>query len=264
MKIKFIGTGSGITSLKRFHSSILISSSGYNLLVDCGDGISRSILQQNISFNSIDSVLISHLHADHYTGLASLLTQMKLANRTNDLSVFVHSTEIKFIEDFIFHSYLFRERMDFELKIIPLEVEKEIKMKDDFNFIAKFNSHLDKYKRASSSITPPQDLDRLGFASLSFLFKDEENATIYSGDIGSENDLYLFAQKVDWFITETSHIKVENLVEVLKKLNPEKLILTHIDDDSEEILKVYLESLPKQLKSHFLLASDGLKLNQSK
>ena len=256
MNIKFIGTGSGIASLKRFHSSILISSSGYNLLVDCGDGISRAILKQNINFNSIDSVLISHLHADHYTGLASLLTQMKLANRTNKLSVFVHSTEIKFIEDFIFHSYLFRERMDFELKIISLEVEKEIKIIDNFNFIARFNSHLDKYKKYDSE-------NMLGFVSLSFLFKDEENTIVYSGDIGNEKDLFLFKEKIDWIITETTHVKVDNLAEVFEKLNPGKLILTHFDDDSEEILKGYLESLPKRLKSHFLLAYDGLELNQS-
>ena len=33
----------------------------------------------------------------------------------------------------------------------------------------------------------------------------------YSGDVGSENDLYLFNQKVDWFITETTHIKHEEI-----------------------------------------------------
>ena len=256
MKIKFIGTGSGKTSLNRFHSSFLISSSGYNLLVDCGEGISRAILRQNINFNIVDSILISHLHADHYSGLPSLLTQMKLTGRTNELSVFAHSSEIKFIEDLIFHSYLFKERMDFALKIIPIEVEKEIKIKNDFYFMAQFNSHLDKYKKHDSE-------NKLGFVSLSFLFTDAENSCIYTGDIGNEKDLYLFNQKVDWFLTETIHIQVENLEEVFKKLDPGKLILTHIDDDSEEILKGYLESLPKQLKSHFFLASDGIELNQS-
>jgi ribonuclease BN (tRNA processing enzyme) len=225
------------------------------MLVDCGDGISRAILHQNISFNSIDCILISHLHADHYAGLPSLLTQMKLIGRNKVLSVFVHSSEKDFIEDFILHSYLFKERMSFELKVIPFNDEREIKVNENFNFIARLNSHLDKYKKYDTE-------NKLGFASLSFLFKDDENSFIYSGDIGNEKDLYLFNQKVDWFITETTHIKVENLTDIFKKLKPGKLILTHIGEDFEKRLDQYLASLPEHQKSHIILAIDGLKLNR--
>jgi ribonuclease Z len=150
------------------------------MLVDCGDGISRAILNQNISFNSIDCILISHLHADHYAGLPSLLTQMKLTGRNKLLLLFVHTRDKDFIKEFILHSYLFKERMSFELRIIPIDDEREIKVTEKFNFTARLNSHLDKYKSASSSTLPPPDLDKLGFASLSFLFKDDENSLIYS------------------------------------------------------------------------------------
>lgn len=202
MKIKFLGTGSGQTSLNRFHSSLLITSSNHNLLVDCGDGIPKAILKQNINFNSIDSILISHFHADHFSGLPSLVTQMKLLSRKNDLTIFVNSSEKDFLEDFIFHSYLFKERMNFNLNIISFDEENEIKVSENFYFISKLNSHLEKYRKYDSE-------NKLGFASLSFYFKDDENSLIYSGDVGSENDLYLFNQKVDWFITETTHIKKE-------------------------------------------------------
>ncbi len=113
MKIKFLGTGSGKTSLNRYHSSFLISSSTNSLLVDCGDGISKAILKQNIDFNSFNSILISHFHADHFAGLPSLLTQMKLGGRKNELTIFVHSSEKPFLEDFICHSYLFKRANDF-------------------------------------------------------------------------------------------------------------------------------------------------------
>jgi ribonuclease Z len=225
------------------------------MLVDCGDGISRAVLNLNISFNSIDCILISHLHADHYTGLPSLLAQMKLAGRKKILSVFVNSSEKDFIEDFIFHSYLFKERMSFDLKIVAFDDEREIKVNENFNFTTRLNSHLDKYKKYDTE-------NKLGFASLSFLFKDDENSLIYAGDIGTEKDLYLFNQKVDLFITETTHIKVENLIDIFEKLNPGKLILTHIGDDFEESLEQYLESLPEHLKSRIILTFDGLELNQ--
>lgn len=254
MKIKFLGTGSGQTSLNRFHSSFLISSSNHNLLVDCGDGISKAILKQNINFNSIDSILISHFHADHFPGLPSLLTQMKLSSRKNDLTIFVHSSEKDFLDSFIFHSYLFKERMTFNLKLISFHAETEIKVVEKFNFVSKINSHLDKYKKYDFE-------NKLGFASLSFYFKDDENSLIYSGDIGNENDLYLFNQKVDWFITETTHIRKENILKLLEKSDPTEIILTHIGDDFEKPLNEFHQSLPNHIKSRIIQAFDGFELN---
>lgn len=256
MNIKFLGTGSGVTLLNRFHSSFLITSSNYNLLVDCGDGISKAILSQNIEYNSIDSILISHFHADHYTGLPSLLTQMKIDKRKKKLTIYVHSSDKDFLEEFILHSYLFKERMTFDLKIIPFSEENEIIINNEFKFVSKINSHLDKYKKHDKE-------NKLSFTSLSFLFKDDENSCIYTGDIGSEKDLFLFNQKVDWFISEVTHIKIESLLEVSKKLHPQKIVLTHIADDFENSIKNYLESLPNHLKSTFIQAYDGLELNQS-
>lgn len=262
MKIKFLGTGSAQTSLNRFHSSFLISSSNHNLLVDCGDGISRVILKQNINFNSIDSILLSHFHADHYSGLPSLITQMKLSSRKKDLTIYVHSSEKDFLEDFIFHSYLFKELMTFNLIIHSFDEGKEVLLSDHFKFTSKLNSHLDKYKTVSLETLPLREKE-LGFASLSFLFKDEENSIIFSGDVGSENDLFLFNQKVDWFIIETTHIKPEELLGLINKLNPSKLILTHIGDDFEKPLTYFHQSLPDHLKSRIIISFDGLELNQS-
>jgi len=255
MKIKFLGTGSGKTSLNRFHSSFLITSIKHNLLVDCGDGISKAMLNQNVDFNSIDFILISHFHADHFSGLPSLLTQMKLLSRKKDLIIFVHSSEKDFLEDFIFHSYLFRERITFNLKIISIDEENEITVSENFYFISKLNSHLDKYKQYDSN-------NRLGFVSMSFYFKDDANSLIYSGDIGSENDLYLFNQKVDWFITEITHIKKENIFTLLEKSDPTEIILTHIGDDFEILLSEFHQSLPNHLKFRVILAFDGFELNQ--
>ena len=67
-ELKFIGTGSGKTSLNRFHSSFFIKTSNYNLLIDAGDGESKALLSQGIDFNTIDGILFTHLHPDHYTG----------------------------------------------------------------------------------------------------------------------------------------------------------------------------------------------------
>lgn len=66
----FLGTGSAFTvGHNNYHSNILISCDNSNLLVDCGSDIRFSLHEQNLDFNTIDEVYISHLHADHAGGL---------------------------------------------------------------------------------------------------------------------------------------------------------------------------------------------------
>ncbi|OGV36834.1 MAG: hypothetical protein A3E88_00435 [Legionellales bacterium RIFCSPHIGHO2_12_FULL_35_11] len=71
MKLIFLGVSSALTiGYKKFQSNmVLTSSSGKNLLIDCGSDIKHSLIQQNFSHNDIDAVYISHLHADHVGGM---------------------------------------------------------------------------------------------------------------------------------------------------------------------------------------------------
>jgi ribonuclease BN (tRNA processing enzyme) len=229
--IKFIGTGSGKTSLKRFHSSFLIYNKGYNLLVDAGDGISRAILYHKIPFSSINGILITHLHPDHFSGLVSLIIQIKMTGRKNNLQIFVHKNIKRFLLDFLFHSYLFKEKFEFDIFIESFDHNKIFKLHESFSFLTKQNSHLNKYKKYSSA-------KKLNFSCSSILFEINKKNIFYTGDIGKKEDLYLFKNyTLDLMISEISHVSIDDLIEVSKHLNPGKLFITHISDDTEESLK---------------------------
>jgi hypothetical protein len=146
--------------------------------------------------------------------------------------------------------------MDFELKVISFETEEKIKFSQSFSFTSKLNSHLEKYRKNA-------DANKLSLVSLSFLFSDEKNSAIYSGDVGATQDLYLFDDIVDWFITEVSHIDLKELSTILYKNHPDKIILTHIDDDSEVFLKEFINSFPNGQKSHYFIAFDGFILDHN-
>ena len=228
--IKFIGTGSGKTSLKRYHSSFIISNKGYNLLVDAGDGISKAILSMKISFTSINGILITHLHPDHFAGLASLIVQMKLTGRNNALQIIVHKKLKKFVENYLLSSYLFKERMNFEFIIKTFEHNKTFKVNESVSFVSKQNSHLDKYKKYSSA-------EELNFVCSSILFEINKKNIFYTGDVGKKEDLYLFKNyKSDIIISEITHLSIEDLVEASNYLKPEKIYLTHISEETEHIL----------------------------
>ena len=252
MKIQFIGTGSGKTSLSRFHSSFLILSGAYNLLVDCGDGISKALLSQNITYNSINGILISHLHPDHFCGLSALIIQMKINQRIIDLEIYINESLIEVVKDFIYRSYIFKEKMDFNINYIPFRNEQSYKIIDNFEFISKQNSHLDSYKVYDSSKI-------LSFSSSSFLFTLDGLNIQYTGDIGKTQDIMLFKEfNIHTLISEISHINIPELLTSANLLKVEKLILTHISDEDESSLLKFKNTQNENILFGIITAYDGL------
>lgn len=253
MRITFLGTSSGKASLKRFHSSLFISTVNYNLLVDAGDGISRALLNNKIDFNSINGIIITHLHADHFSGLASLITQMKLTNRTSQLEIFVHESILQSIKEFLLRSYLIPERMKFKIKYEPFTDNKRNKISERFFFSAKKNSHFEDIKKYSTKYPD------LILYSASLLFEWGKKKIVYTSDIGSVNDLFLFKRiHPDIFICEATHISTETLVKKIKLVDPGSTYLTHYnDEDKKHISEILAREATKNLQKIFI-AEDSL------
>lgn len=250
MNITFIGTGSGKASPRRFHSSLMISVPGYSLLVDTGDSISRALLVRNIPYNSINGILISHLHPDHFSGFASLIVQMQMNNRKEPLYVFIHHTLIEKIKDFLALSYIFTERMKFPIHFAGFDMDKEISVFPDLSFITRQNTHLDEYKKYDTA---------LSYVSGSFLFKSVNKNVYYSGDIGSSADLFLFKEsRVNIFITEAAHVDLDSILAIPEKLNPEKIYLTHLEEEDFPYIKGFLG---KEGNHKIFIAQEGLQIS---
>jgi ribonuclease Z len=254
LSIVFIGTSSGKTCLNRFHSSLLIKSHSFNLLIDCGDGISRALLSQGIPLDQIDGILFSHLHPDHSSGFASLIVQMKQLKRKKKLRIFCHKNVAETLRMFLYRSFVFTERSSFDIEYCEFEHGEKIVLSDEFNFISKQNSHLDEYVNYLN-------IKKIGFACSSFLLTLGEQKVYYSGDIGSQEDLYLFEdQKPEIIITEATHIKWKNILDFIEAKKPEKIYLTHLNNDLEVELKHKIDSLPKILDNKIVITFDGLRL----
>ncbi|MCH7515944.1 MAG: MBL fold metallo-hydrolase [Bacteroidetes bacterium] len=251
----FIGTSSGKTSVNRFHSSFLISTSNYNLLIDAGDGISKALLTQQVSYDVIDGILFSHLHPDHYTGMATLIVQMKMIERKKTLDVFINSELADVIRNFLIQSYLFPEKIGFAIEYHPLTDNVKFKINDDISFIPRQNSHL-------SSVSKLEDYKSRSYSSSSFLLRVDDKNIHYTSDVGEKNDLQLFRDKtIDCLISEVTHINPEDIITAFdKSALPGRIILTHISDDDLISLQKFILELPEHLKERIIIASDGLKI----
>jgi ribonuclease Z len=249
MYLNFIGTGSGRTSLNRFHSSLLFKSDEKSMLLDAGDSISRALLNQKLPFNNITDIIISHYHSDHVAGLPSLLSQMIIENRTEPIEIYTHSELVKSLIALLEISNIFIEKLNFLVEIIPFEFDKEIEISNDFKFTAKQNSHIKKKHEI--------DNDKLKFISSSFLFKVGNNKIVYTSDIGNSEDLFLFNNiQADICITETTHLSFNDIENAATILNPTKIYLTHIDNETE--LRNWYNNLSANEKEKFIIAFDGM------
>ena len=60
---------------------------GEVVLMDCGEGVQRRVLSESIGLGGPMTILITHLHGDHVTGMLGLLQTMSLAQRRRPLMI---------------------------------------------------------------------------------------------------------------------------------------------------------------------------------
>jgi ribonuclease BN (tRNA processing enzyme) len=66
-------------------SGYLVQDNGYNLLIDCGNGV-LSRLQEHLKFWQLNAVILSHLHADHYSDIMIMRYGLEIAHKNGLLS----------------------------------------------------------------------------------------------------------------------------------------------------------------------------------
>lgn len=75
MEVTFLGTGNAFGSGGRHSLSILVQTGGFGVLLDCGAATLPTLKRLGLSPQSVDCVLISHHHGDHFGGVPFLLLE---------------------------------------------------------------------------------------------------------------------------------------------------------------------------------------------
>jgi len=88
--ITFLGTGAGgRANIKRSPTSTALKLNGYNILFDAGEGTQRQLaMTKNIGVKDIGKIFVTHLHADHVSGLLGVILQkeMGVVRNTRNIS----------------------------------------------------------------------------------------------------------------------------------------------------------------------------------
>ena len=73
MRLTILGSGDAFGSGGRFNTCFLLETAKGKLLVDFGASSPVALKAREIEIDSIDAIVLSHLHGDHFGGLPFLL-----------------------------------------------------------------------------------------------------------------------------------------------------------------------------------------------
>ncbi|MBP3763762.1 MAG: ribonuclease Z [Bacteroidales bacterium] len=87
MILTVLGSGAALPTGHRCCSAQVLNVNGFKMLIDCAEGTQNGIRRMRFRLQSISTILISHLHGDHFFGLPGLLSTMHLCGRTEPATV---------------------------------------------------------------------------------------------------------------------------------------------------------------------------------
>lgn len=230
MEIQFLGSGDAFGSGGRFNTCFMVTTSETRFLIDCGATSLVAMNRCGVDPNTIDKILLSHLHGDHFGGVIFLLVHAHTAaKRDRPLLIAGPRTTEQRVMDGM--EALFpgssKNPWRFDLTFEEYEVEEE-------------------WRSGPVAVTGFQANHNAGEGPALALRITIEGKTItYSGDGAWSDGLAKAAAGADVFIAEANfedkevrgHMNLKTLTEHLDEIAPKRLILTHMGPDMLERVK---------------------------
>lgn len=125
LKLKILGSGSAMPTPERNTTSQLLKTDKEYFLIDCGEATQHQLMKFKCKMSKIRYIFISHLHGDHFFGLAGLLSSFRLLKREKELDIFGPAGLEKSIEQLLQTSKI---NLPFELNYHELSSDKKNKI----------------------------------------------------------------------------------------------------------------------------------------
>lgn len=240
-RVTFLGTGDAFSAGGHFHAAYLLEGDGATALLDCGATSLTAIKRLGLDAGRIDTVVLSHLHGDHFAGLPYLFLEFKyLQDRVRPLRIAGPPGTADRVQQLFSATYreLAREPLPFPVEFVELRP----------NVPAEIGP-----LRIHPFRVPHQEFDvslgvRVGIGAATIL---------YSGDTGWTEDLIRYAAGTDLFICECCffetrlpmHLDYPRIAEHRHRFGTHRLVLTHL---GQEVLTRRAE-IPDELATEGLI-----------
>ncbi len=101
-EIVFLGTSASAPSIRRGLPSAMVLHNEHRIMIDCGEGTQRQLLQSGLGFKRLDKILLTHSHLDHILGLAGLLSTLMRWETLEEFGIYGGRAALDRVEDLIY------------------------------------------------------------------------------------------------------------------------------------------------------------------
>jgi ribonuclease BN (tRNA processing enzyme) len=240
MQLQFIGCGDALGSGGRANTCFHVTGASVNFLIDCGASSLPALKRFDVVRDSVDLILITHFHGDHFGGLPFFLLDAQFTRRTRPLVIAgpqgIETRLAQLMEAMFEHSSKTKQR--FDLAVVALNPEESRRF-------------------GAVEVTPyPVVHGESGGPFLAYRIEAEGRIIAYSADTEWTDTLIPAARDADLFIAEAyyydkivkNHLSLKTLEAHLPAINAKRLVLTHMSED----MLARLGELP------YLVAHDGM------
>ena len=222
VRIRFLGSGDAFGSGGRLQTCILAESNGSSYLVDCGASSLIALKGARGDPNDIGTVLISHLHGDHFGGLPFLILDGQFRGRSNHLRVAgppgLKARVTEAMEVFFPGSSRAQRKFEVRFQELPEGVPASV---------------------GTLRVTPYEVLHACGAPPYALRVEIDGRVVAYSGDTEWTDRLVAAAAGADLFICESYfyekqvpfHLDYSTFMRHRSELDCKRIVLTHMSSD---------------------------------
>ncbi|MFI5023389.1 MAG: MBL fold metallo-hydrolase [Alphaproteobacteria bacterium] len=223
MRVRFLGSGDAFGSGGRFNTCIQLETETGGVLIDCGASSLVAMRRFGVAPNAIRTIVISHLHGDHFGGLPFLILDAQLVSRREGPLTIAGppglEARLKETMEALFPGSS-KVRQRFPLELVELAPGERRAL-------------------GGIAVTPFEVSHPCGAPPFALRLEAGGKVVSYSGDTEWSDALVPAAEAADLFIVEAYffekpvkfHLSYRTLLDHLEALKPKRIVLTHMSAD---------------------------------
>ena len=243
MDVQFLGSGDAFGSGGRFNTCLYVRGANGAFLVDCGASSMIAFRKFGVDPNTVRTILISHLHGDHFGGLPFFILDAQLVSRRAAPLTIVGPSGVQ-------------DRLMAAMEVLfPGSSKIERNFAIDYRELEARTAQ----KVEEVEVIPYEVKHACGGPAFALRISFEGKTLCYSGDTEWVESLHEAARGADLFVVESYffdkqvkfHLDYATLARHLPEIEAKRVVLTHMGP----------EMLARAAESRYETAQDGMTIS---
>ncbi len=223
VNLTIVGCGDAFASDGRFNTCFYLNYSDEHVLVDCGASSLVGLKKQDIPLSKINTIVLSHLHGDHFGGLPFYILDAKhLQKRTEPLNILgPKGTEQKTKElTALLYPGTDLDSMDYKINFQEYESREKVNVGQ---------LEIQAFPVIHSEESNPHGL-RITMGNKIFAFSGDTEWTDVLLEISNDADLFICECNYYGF-KGPNHLDYQTILANLDRMNFKRIILNHLGEE---------------------------------